>query len=126
MVCKKKFKFQRLSFYLAEEVWHAPIFFPTQAAAEHSISGAHFGSHPSLGSKSFGMYSCIRQPPFSFKETSHFMNLMEHVEIVNFRRSVNNSMNAASRSMPSVERSLELNRIRHEERTKGYQTAKHH
>lgn len=33
-------------FYFLQEVWHAPIFFPTQAAAEHSISGAHFGSHP--------------------------------------------------------------------------------
>jgi hypothetical protein len=43
---KKKIKFQWLGFYLAEDVWHAPIFFPTQVAAEHSISGAHFGSQP--------------------------------------------------------------------------------
>ena len=67
-----------------------------------------FNFRSSLWKPPVARYSCIRQPPFSFKETSHFMNLMEHVEIVNFRRSVTNSMNAASRSMPSVERSLEL------------------
>jgi hypothetical protein len=43
---KKIIKFQWLGFYLAEDVWHAPIFFPTQVAAEHSISGAHSGSQP--------------------------------------------------------------------------------